>query len=120
MALTYNEGKACDAVLRVLEEREGKHRENVRLPEQEGHAAPIELACRIGDRLFALEHTGIRTVPGHMQMEAEANSLFRPIETLLAGKFPPHDTFELSIPLNALQGLRRRTLPKFRLPWLHG
>jgi hypothetical protein len=110
VALSYNEGKACDAVLRVLEAREGKSRNNVRLPEQEGHAAPIEFSCTIGNRMFALEHTGIEPFPGHMQMEAEAHRLFHPIETALSGRLPPHDTFELSIPLNALQGLKKKEL----------
>lgn len=110
MVLSYNEGKACDAVLRVLEAREGKSRNNVRLPEQEHHAAPIELACNIGDRLFALEHTGIEPFAGHIQMEAEADRLFRPIETMLVGRLPPDDTFELGIPVNALQGLRKKDL----------
>jgi hypothetical protein len=58
MPLTYNEGKVCDAVIRILEARGGKVRQNVRLPERERHAAPIELVCDIGDQLFAFEHTG--------------------------------------------------------------
>jgi hypothetical protein len=78
MTLTFNEGKACDAVIRVLEAREGANRYDVRFPEQEGHAAPIEVACHIGDRLFAFEHTGIEPFPGHMQMEREADWLFGP------------------------------------------
>jgi hypothetical protein len=114
MALSYNEGKACDAVIRVLETREGKGRNNVRIPEQERHAAPIEFACNIGDRLFALEHTGIEPFAGHMQMEAEADRLFRPIETLLANKLPPNDTFELGIPVNALQGLKKKDLAQIQ------
>ncbi len=114
MALSYNEGKACEAVVRVLEAREGKSRDNVRLPEQEHHAAPIELACNIGDRLFALEHTGIEPFSGHMQMEAEADMLFRSIETMVAGKLPPNDTFELGIPVNALQGLKKKDLARIQ------
>jgi hypothetical protein len=114
MALRYNEGKACDAVIRVLEAREGKSRDNVRLPEKECHAAPIEFACNIGDRLFVLEHTGIEPFPGHMQMEAEADRLFAPIGTLLAGKLPPDDTFELGIPVNALHGLKKKGLAQIQ------
>ncbi len=115
MALSYNEGKACDAVVRVLEAREGKSRQNVRLPEQERHASPIELACNIGDRLFALEHTGIEPFAGHMQMEAEADRLFRPIEALVAGRLSPDDTFELGIPINSLQGLKKKDLAQIQI-----
>src|ERR1700730_719649 len=98
MPLSYNEGKACDAVIRRIEAREGKGRERVRLPDREGHSDPIELACHIGDRLYAFEHTGIEPFAGHMEMEGQASFLFRPIEQLLAGKLPPGDTFELGIP----------------------
>jgi hypothetical protein len=110
MALTFNEGKSCDAVLRVLEAREGHARSAVRLPERERHPAPIELTCRIGDTLFALEHTGIEPFAGHVQMSAEADRLFRPIETMLAGKLPPDDTFQLGLPANALQGMKKKDL----------
>jgi hypothetical protein len=81
-----NEGKACDAVIRVLEVREGQMRKDLRSPEQDRHAAPIELTCRIGDRLFAFEHTIIEPFSGHVQLQAEAERHFRPIEAMLAGK----------------------------------
>ena len=106
MALTFNEGKACDAILRILEEREGSARTEVRFPELEKHAAPIELACRIGDRRYALEHTGIEPFSGHMQMSAVADRLFEPIKAQLAGKLPLGDTFELGIPINALRDMK--------------
>ncbi len=110
--MTFNEGKACDAVIRVLEAREGQTREDLRSPEQDGHAAPIELTCRIGDRLFAFEHTGIEPFPGHVQLQAEAKRHFHPIEAMLAGKLPPTETFELRIPVKATQGLRTKDLQR--------
>jgi hypothetical protein len=42
-----------------IEAREGSSRHDVSLPEQEHHAAPVEVVCRIGERLFAFEHTRI-------------------------------------------------------------
>jgi hypothetical protein len=69
--LQFHEGKACDAVIRRIEEREGGKRQNLRLPERERHLAPIELACEIAGRLFALEHTGIEPFAGHMRLEAD-------------------------------------------------
>jgi hypothetical protein len=45
-----------------------------------------------------------------MQMEGEAERLFRPIEAMLAGKLPPDDTFELGLPIDALQGLKKKGL----------
>jgi hypothetical protein len=112
--MAFHEGKACDAVIRALEAREGQSRREVRLPEQDGHPAPIELACWIGDHLFAFEHTGIEPFAGHVQLEAEAERHFRPIERMLAGKLPPTDVYELHIPAKATQGLRTRELQRMQ------
>ena len=43
-------------------------------------------------------------------MEAEADRLFRPIDSMLAGKLPPDDTFQLGLPVNALQGMKKKEL----------
>ena len=71
---------------------------------------PVELACEIGDRLFAIEHTGIEPFPGHMQLEAEAGVHFRPIEARVASRLPPHEHFELHMPVKATQGLKGSAL----------
>ena len=42
-----NEGKACDAVIRHIEAREGSARQNLQSPERERDSAPIELTCSI-------------------------------------------------------------------------
>jgi hypothetical protein len=108
--LKFNEGKVCDAVIRILEAREGDRRGEVRSPERDRHAAPIELTCRIGDTVFAFEHTGIEPFSGHMQLDAEADTHFRPIEAMVVGKLPPDKTFELNMPVLATQGLRLKEL----------
>ena len=54
-----NEGRSCDAAVKRMEARYGKRRQDVRSPENEGHEAPVDLTCRIGDKLFAFEHTEI-------------------------------------------------------------
>ena len=104
--LRFNEGKACDAILRRLEAREGAGRTNLRLPERERHPVPVELSCQIGDTLFAIEHTGIEPFIGHMQFEAEAGVHFRPIEVMVAGHLPPNEHFELHMPVKATHGLK--------------
>jgi hypothetical protein len=103
--LEFNEGKACDAVIRVLEARADHRRIDLRSPEREGHASPIELTCTIGEVLFAIEHTGIEPFAGHLKMDAEAEKHIRPIEAMLAGKLPPAETFELNMPAGATQGM---------------
>jgi len=108
--LRFNEGKACDAILRRLEAREGARRTNVRSPERDRHPAPVELVCEIGDRLFAIEHTGIEPFFGHMQLEAEAGVHVKPIEAMVAGRLPPNEHFELHLPVKATRGLKGNAL----------
>src|SRR5260370_1302965 len=90
-----NEGQACDAIVRYLESRENGVRANLRWPEKEQHAAPIEVAFKIGDQLYALEHTLIEPFEGHVRMEAEAGRLFAPIEDALKGNLDTAALFEL-------------------------
>jgi hypothetical protein len=73
--LNFNEGKACDAIIRRLEKSANATRSGLRFPEREGHAFPIEVAVTIGDQLVALEHTGIEPFRGHVEMEAKAAQL---------------------------------------------
>ena len=57
--LGFNEGKACDAIIRHVETRERASRSALRSPDAEHHPAPVELVFSIGAQLYALEHTGI-------------------------------------------------------------
>jgi hypothetical protein len=111
----FNEGRALDAVLRRIEERDGCRRgDDVRSPERERHAAPIDLACTMGGRLFAFEHTGIEPFPGQIEGEEHSRSLFRPIADGLAGALPSAESFELHVPVDATVGLRRGEVPQIR------
>ena len=60
--LQFHEGKACDAIIRHLEIREGAARTGLLFPEAERHQAPVEVVCTIGRHLFAVEHTGIEQI----------------------------------------------------------
>ena len=62
-------------------------------------------------QLFALEHTGIEPFKGHVQMDAEADQLFKPITDALNNTLGTAAVFELMIPANALQG---RKMPEVR------
>ena len=106
----FDEGRACDAVLRYLERRAGAVRTAVRLPEREQHASPIELAFELNRQHFALEHTGIEPFPGHTQLQATAPSVIHPIIASVAGRLPAADDFELHLPLGAFAGLGRHGL----------
>lgn len=105
--LTYNEGKVCDAIVRRLEERHSLSRSDVRRPEQEQHKSPVELAFKLGDQLFALEHTGIEPFPGRMEMANRAPHLYAPIAEALKDALGTDVMYELYIPVNAFQNLKR-------------
>jgi hypothetical protein len=104
----FNEGKACDAIIRRLEEREKQARANLRSPEQERHQFPVELAFNLGNQLFALEHAGIEPFEGHVRMEAQTERLFVPITNALNDVLCREAYFELHMPLHAL-GARKQT-----------
>ncbi len=109
-----NEGKACDAVIRRIEDREGSSRHDVSLPEKERHAAPVEIACRIGERLFAFEHTRIEPFDGYIRLQSDAMVLFKPVEESLAGVLPHTESLHLIVPAKATQGLKRGQIEKMQ------
>lgn len=109
----FNEGKACEAILRHIEQREGSVRRDLRFPEQEHHPAPVELTCLIGNRLFALEHTGIEPFEG--QVEIEAKSQFDQLRAIFATHTSTDEYYELEIPSGATLGLSRKQIEKVTL-----
>ncbi|HEY3920057.1 MAG TPA: hypothetical protein VGL83_19865 [Stellaceae bacterium] len=104
--LTFHEKQICEAIVRYLEAREGERRADVASPEDDHHPNAVELVWRLGQKLFALEHTGIEPFEGHMQLEAEAERHFGPISARLANALPP-DVFELQVPAKAMAGCNR-------------
>ncbi len=86
--LTFNEGKVCDAIVRHLEVREGAIRADVQWPEAVHHVDPVELTWKLGDQLFALEHTGIEPFDDHMRLEAAAKHHFDPVREALKDVLP--------------------------------
>ena len=110
MTLRFNEGRACDAVLRLLEARDGAQREAVCFPERERHEYPVELACRISGQLYALEHTGIEPFTGHVRVDAESKRRIQPLVDRVAARLPQTEEFELQVPIDGLAVLRGKQL----------
>jgi hypothetical protein len=104
--MKYNEGKACEAIVRHLEDREGSLRSNLLRPE-EAHTAPVDLVCEIGRRLFAIEHTGIEPFDGLVKLNNQAPEQLKPIEAISA-IVPPNEVWELQVPALAFQRLRKQ------------
>lgn len=107
---TFNEGKACDAVVRVIEMARGAIRANVLLPERERHRAPVEYVCSIGERRYAFEHTGVEPFHKHIELERKAKLHFGPIIEGVVGRLPTDTHFKLHVPIKATLDLDRREL----------
>jgi len=104
-----NEGKACDAVIRYLENREGQERSNLKALETH-HPAPVELICNIGRQLYAFEHTAIEPFEGCLQENAEEEKHYKPITDALCNALPTDSFFELHLPAKVFQGLKERSV----------
>jgi len=106
----FNEGKACDAVIRHIEAREGCTTQNLQSPEQKGDVAPVELTCSIGGQLFAFEHTGIEPFEGHIAIEAKGH--FPPLRDRFFGKIPQGEYYDLHVPAGATLNRKETQLSK--------
>jgi hypothetical protein len=80
--LSFNEGLACDAIIRHLEAEEGATRSDMQWPEKQNHASPVEVVFKIGEKLHALKHTGIEPFEGHLGMTAQASNFLTQLEKL--------------------------------------
>jgi hypothetical protein len=114
--LQFDQGRVCEAIIRHLEAREGHPRVDVCVRDQgmdiAGVDARVEMTFRIGDRLYALEHTGIEPFEGFVEMNNEADRLFEPLRQSLMGLFDPACTYDLTIQLHALRGRKMNDVKK--------
>jgi hypothetical protein len=106
----FNEGKACDAIIRRIEARVRSTRQNLQSPEQQGDVAPVELTCSIGRRLFAFEHTGIEPFERHIALEVKRH--FRPLREIFSGKIPNGEQWDLHVPAGATFNLKEAQISK--------
>ena len=85
MAQRYNEGKAVDAVLRLIEAREASARlGDGRSPDDQQDPDPkrrVDYVCTVGKQLYAFEHTGIEPFPNQIKMQVDNERLFAPVMT---------------------------------------
>ena len=115
--IKFNQGKACDAVIRRIEMREGSRREDIKYPEKDRNAAldeRIELACQIGGQLFAFEHTGIEPFEGYAELEAKFQNHFAPVVQRLSGTLPKTEDYELLIPVAVTLKLTGRDIKRIQ------
>lgn len=109
---TSFEGRACDAVLRHIEARTGMTRANLRRPEREGHAAPIELACELGGTTYGIEHTAVEAYGGQIENDVHFERQMSPIAQGLTAHVPANEHWEVIIAVNAMRAVQPRAIPK--------
>ncbi len=110
VAERYNEGKAIDAVLRRIEEREqssrradGRSPDDLRDPDPQRR---VDYVCTVGDRLYAFEHTGIEPFDRQIEMEVRNRTLFGPIVERFDQKRSDAEFWELCVPVEASLSLK--------------
>jgi hypothetical protein len=99
-----NEGKACDAIIRILEKRTGQMRANVRRSENTKDLPPVEVDFRLGDAHFAVEHTKLETFANQTRSAAQFWQLVEEIVRSLSGHLPKPGTYKLYFPTEAIVG----------------
>jgi hypothetical protein len=100
--LKFHEQTVCEAIVRLVEEREQQTRKDVQSPESVNHIHPVELTWRLGPQLYALEHTGIEPFEGYLRLDAEAQRHFGPIKAAMENAAPT-EHIELYVPVGAMQ-----------------
>ena len=125
--LKFNESEICEGIVRHLEMRESKTRNDVHLPDKDNQTPPdarVEMIFQIGNQLYAIEHTGIEPFDRFMEHQNRASELFVPLEaaatTALASMLQPGVVIEMHLPLDGLVGRKMsevRTIHSALVSW---
>jgi hypothetical protein len=110
-----NQGKACDAVVRLLEDRTGETRADISHPEKDRTGPPVELRFRLGTQSYAIEHTQIEAFARQIHTGEEFGQLIRPIIDELSGTLPRPGVYHLYFPTNARVGARANELRRIQI-----
>jgi hypothetical protein len=117
--MASNEGKCCDAVLRVIEARDEQARGGVRVDRANDRG--VEVECTIGKVRYAIEHTVIEPYPGKILDDKILVKVLDPVvaELRRAPGLPAGAHFNLSMDAGALAEYRgdHRELSTRILQW---
>jgi hypothetical protein len=114
MAIQNNEGKACDAVVKLLEKRTGQDRADISHPEKNRIGAPVELRLKLGTQSYAIEHTRIEAFANQIHTAEEFGQFIIPVTNELSGTLPGPAVYNLYFPINARLGVEKNQLDKIR------
>ena len=108
--MAKNEGKACDAVVKLLEDRLGEARTDVRRPEMIRVGPPVDLRFRLGHQEYAIEHTEIEAFPGRIRTDESLKQLITPIREALSGTLPGPAEYVMYVPRDTSLRVRKSAL----------
>ena len=100
LLIPNNEGKVCDAVVRLLEDRTGQKRADLSLPEVDGVGPPVDLRLRLGAQEFAVEHTLIESFEGQIKTGVVFSEIKGHVGRVLSGRLPRPAFYQLQVPVN--------------------
>lgn len=107
-----NEGKLCDAAVKLIEQRTGEERENVRCPEKDHVGPPVELRLKFGTQEYAIEHTKIEAFECEISRGVSLKCLTGPVEKALCGKLPGPALYTMYFPPDCGLSVRKSDLKK--------
>ncbi len=103
-----NEGRVCDAVIRILERRTRRKRRDIRTHAHAGNGKNVEARFRLGPQEYAIEHTRINSFNNQVGIERLFQEFCRPIVTKLSGALPGLGYWKLCLPSNVGRRIKRR------------
>ncbi len=115
MEMASNEGKTLDAVVRLLERRDGENRTDLQRPDLDPNdPRTVDLCVRLGSREYALEHTQIQPFRERVRSDAQFNELIESVESEVSGALPGSARYRLVLPTNTHLGVRGEKLNEKR------
>jgi hypothetical protein len=106
-----NEGRVCDAVIRILERRTRRKRRDLRTHAYAGNGKNVEARFRLGSQEYAIEHTRINSFNNQVGIELLFEKFRRPIVTKLSGALSGPGYWKLCLPSNIGRRIKRRGFP---------
>lgn len=103
-----HEGMACDAVIRLMEQRYGSQCSNISCPENENADPPVDLRFTLGTQQYAMEHTRIEAFERQIQISRQFHELVSPVVEQLNGRMPGPAVYRIVSP--SIPNLRRTNL----------
>ena len=107
-----NEGKACDAAVKCIEQRTNEERKDIRWPEIDSVGPPVELRMKIGNQEYAIEHTQIEAFEGQISRGVSLEHLVRPVKKALCGNLPGPAIYTMFFPADRELSVNKSNLKK--------